>query len=43
MHCTKKLNIECRNCYTCLKVEKKNCLYKCHKCGHEEELKVLKL
>lgn len=38
-----KLNIECRNCYTQIEVEKKDGIYKCYNCGHKEEINILVL
>ena len=37
----KTVYIECRNCNTYLKVDKKECRYRCNKCGWEEDLVVI--
>lgn len=36
-----KLNIECRNCYTQIEIEKKDGIYKCYNCGYKEEINIL--
>lgn len=35
------IKIECRKCNTYIKVDKKSCKYKCHKCKFEENLVVI--
>ena len=37
----KKIYIECRNCNTYLKIDKKDCRYSCYKCRWEEDLVVI--
>lgn len=37
----KHVYIECRNCNTYIKVEKKTGKYKCNKCGQEGDLVVI--
>lgn len=37
----KTIYVECRNCNTYLKLDKKDYKYKCNKCDYEEDLVVI--